>query len=215
MKNLIFASIACVSFSLNAQETEKVADTNKSAEIGVKGGLNFTNLYADEVDDNNVLTSFNVGIYINLPVTNSLSLQPEFNFSRKGAELVYDNVFVSGTSRFKLNYIEVPLLLKANLTDNFNIHFGPYVAYLIDGQATNESSNNNFDFEDDLSNDDFNKFDYGFSGGIGFDFPSTHIGIRYNYGLATVGKERDFGGTTYTFPDGKNSALSVYLAIKL
>ena len=211
MKRIVLL-LSVFSLSLaNAQEEK----SGKSAEVGIKGGVNFTNMYTEEVDDNNVLTSFNLGLYANLPVTGSVSIQPEFNFSRKGSELVYNNVFVSGTSRFKLNYFEIPVLLKMNLTPNFNIHFGPYIAYLIDGQATNESSNSNFDFEDNLSNDDFNKFDYGLSGGIGIDFSATHIGLRYNYGLQTVGKEGTFGGTSYTFADGKNSALSLYLAIKL
>lgn len=218
MKNLILTTIACFALAnATAQETAETTGSNSRsmAAFGIKGGVNFTNLYTDEVDDNNLLTSFNVGVFANLPVTNSLSIQPEVNFSRKGAELVYDNAFVSGTARFKLNYIEVPVLLKINLTENFNIHFGPYIAYLVDGQVTNESDSGSFDFEDNLDNDDFNKFDYGLSGGIGIDFSTAQIGLRYNYGLATVGKERTFAGTEYTFPDGKNSALSLYLAIKL
>ena len=109
----------------------------------------------------------------------------------------------------------MPLLLKLNVTKNFNLHFGPYVAYLIDGKATNESSSGTFDFEENISNEDLNRFDYGLSGGVGFDFKSTSIGVRYNYGLQTIGKERTFGGNTYTFPDAKNSALSLYVGFKL
>jgi len=142
------------------------------------------------------------------------SIQPEFLYTTKGAELVYNNAFAQGTGKFRLNYIEVPVLLKVNLTNNLNIHAGPYFAYLIDAKISNESSSGNFDFEDNLNNDDFNKFDYGLSAGIGFDFDSFGIGARYNYGLATVGKERDFLGSTYTFPDAKNSNLSIYAAIK-
>lgn len=209
MKKLFLTGMACVAF-LNVTNAQT---TNPS--IGIKGGVNFTNLYAEEVDDNNILTSFNLGLYANLPVSDAVSIQPEFNFSRKGAELVYDNAFASGTSRLKLNYLEVPLLLKLNVTRNFNLHFGPYVAYLIDGKATNETSNGVFDFEENISNDDLNKFDYGLSGGVGFDFESASIGVRYNYGLQTIGKEQSFGGTTYTFPDAKNSALSLYVGFRL
>ncbi|MGL2966216.1 porin family protein [Flavobacterium sp. XGLA_31] len=215
MKKIILSLVICSCFTFVKAQTASGKETGSGPEIGIKGGVNFTNLYTDQVDDNNVLTSFNLGLYANLPVTHFISIQPEFNFSRKGSELVYNNAFVSGTSRFKLNYFEVPVLLKINLTPNFNIHFGPYAAYLIDGQATNESSNSSFNFEDNLSNDNYHKLDYGLSAGIGVDFSATHLGLRYNYGLNTVGKEGNFGGTTYTFPDGKNSALSLYLAIKL
>lgn len=209
MKNLLLAGMICLSFV----SFTKAQTLNPS--VGIKGGVNFTNLYTEDVDDNNILTSFNAGLFVNLPVSSGISIQPELNFSRKGSELVYDNAFVSGTTRLKLNYLEMPVLLKLNLTPNLNIHFGPYVAYLIDGKATNESNDGSFNFEDNISNDDLNEWDYGLSGGVGLDFGSTSLGVRYNYGLQTIGKERNFGGSTYTFPDSKNSALSMYIGFKL
>ena len=87
--------------------------------------------------------------------------------------------------------------------------------YLVNAQVTNETDSGTFDFEDNYDNDDFNKFDYGLSAGVGLDFQSIGIGVRYNYGLQTVGKDREFAGTTYTVPDGKNSNLSLYLAVRL
>ncbi len=54
-----------------------------------------------------------------------------------------------------------------------------------------------------------------FSARIAFDFDSVGIEARYNYGLTTVGKEITAGGTTYLVSDGKNSNISVYLALKL
>lgn len=172
-------------------------------------------MYTEDVDDKNVLTSFNAGLFANLPITGFISIQPELLFSRKGAELTYNNAFADGTAKFKLNYIEVPILLKLNLTKNFNIHAGPYFAYLIDAQVTNETVNGNFNFEDNFNNDDFNKIDAGVAVGLGVDFDLIGIGARYNYGLSTVGKEKTFSGTNYTFPDGKNSNLSVYISIKI
>ena len=191
------------------------AQVNDGPQFGIKGGANFSNLYTDDVDDNNVLTSFNAGIYTSFPITNFIAIQPEILYSRKGAELVYDNAFTSGTAKFKLNYIEVPVLLKVNLAKNINVHAGPYFAYLIDAQVTNESDSGSFDFEDNYDNDDFNKFDGGLAAGVGFDFNNFGIGVRYNYGLSTVGKERTVAGQTYTIPDGKNSTLSLYLSMQL
>ncbi|WP_308992356.1 porin family protein [Mariniflexile litorale] len=206
----LFLTFGATSLTSNAQTT-----SSSNAEFGIKGGVNFSNMYTEDVDDNNVLTSFNAGLYVSMPISDFLAIQPEFLFSRKGSELTYDNVFAEGKAKFKLNYIEVPVLLKANITPNFNIHVGPYIAYLIDAQITNETEDGTFDFEDNFDNDDFNKIDAGISAGIGFDFESIGIGARYNYGLTTVGKERTVGTGTYTFPDGKNSNISVYVALKL
>jgi hypothetical protein len=122
---------------------------------------------------------------------------------------------VNGIARYKLNYIEVPLLLAINITDNFNIHAGPYVAYLLSGKTTNESNVTLFDFEENLDVNDYNRIDAGLAAGAGLDFRSVSFGARYNYGLTTVGKERTFLGTTYTFPDAVNGVLTFYMAVPL
>ncbi|MFN3756380.1 MAG: porin family protein [Flavobacterium sp.] len=212
MKKIILTTFSLVAFTFSHAQSN--VNTTSGLGFGVKGGVNFSNLYTEEVDDNNVLTSFHVGVFVTIPIVDFFGIQTEVLYSRKGAELAYNNAFLTGTAQFRLNYIEVPVLLKFNITENFNIHAGPYVAYLIDADVVNKSSNANFDFEENLNNDDFNKFDYGLSAGLGFDFNSFGIGARYNYGLATVGKERNFFGTNYAFPDGKNSNISIYAALK-
>ena len=208
-KNLIYASLlVCFAFSgIKAQEN--------AAKFGIKGGVNFSNLYTEDVDDNNVLTGFNVGVFAKLPITNSIAIQPESYYTTKGAEVIYNNAFVDGTGRFKLNYIEIPVLLVVNLTENFNFQVGPYASYLVSGKTTNESNGSTFDFENNLDTNDFNKIDAGLAAGIGIDLKSMSLGIRYNYGLTTVGKERTYAGTNYTFPDAKNSVMNVYVSFAL
>lgn len=183
----------------------------KTAAFGFKGGLNFSNLYTDTVDDNNVLTGFNAGLYAKLPITNSVAIQPEINYTTKGAELVYNNAFANGTAKFNVNYIEVPVLLVVNLTNNFNVHAGPYVGYMVSGKTTNDS--NLFSAENELDTDDFNKIDAGVAGGVGIDLDAVNFGVRYSYGLTKVGKERNY--SNYTYPDAKNSVLSVYVGLRL
>lgn len=204
-KKLIFASLA-LSFmtftSVQAQENV--------AKFGVKGGVNFSNFYTDNVDDNNVLTGFNVGLFAKMPIAENIALQPEISYTGKGAELVYNNAFVSGTAQFKLDYIEVPLLLVVNITKNFNVHAGPYVAYMISGKTTNKSDSGSYNFEDNIDVDDFNRFDAGVAGGIGLDLDPISFGVRYNYGLTQIGK--DDSSSNFTSPDAKNSVLSVYAA---
>ena len=99
LKVITAATVMLATVSMSAQE--------RDIAIGVKGGVNFSNMYTEDVDDNNILTSFNAGLYASIPLTSKLAFQPEFLFSRKGSELVYDNAFASGTARFKLNYIEI------------------------------------------------------------------------------------------------------------
>lgn len=218
MKNLkkIIAIIVLTlgtSSIVNAQET--ISKTNPhGVSFGIKGGLNVTNLYTKNVDDENRLLGFNAGFFAELPVTSFISVQPEINVTTKGAENTYDYVFNQETRKFRLTYIEAPLLLRANITKNFNVHFGPYVAYLINAKIRSEFSDGSASTQD-LNEDDLNRFDAGLAAGLGFQFGGFGIGARYNYGLTTVGKEQTVLGQTFTSPDGKNSALSVYATIKL
>lgn len=189
-----------------AQETTISAHPNK-ARFGIKGGLNFTNLYVDEVDDTNILTSFNAGVFAEFPITQGVAIVPELNFSRKGSEV--ENTILGETykSKFKLSYLEIPVLLKLNIAENFSLHAGPYFAYLLDAKTdiVNESGSNVNTI--DYDTDDFDKTDFGLSAGLGFDFDNFGIGARYNYGLSDIDKNGDLNGA-------KNSAFNLYAALK-
>lgn len=202
-RNLILASLVMTFMAFNNSN----AQTNVT-KYGVKGGVNFSNLYTDNANDENVLTGFNIGLYAKAPITNSLSIQPEIYYTGKGAEVEYNNALATGTAKFKLNYIEVPVMLVANVTKNFNLQVGPYAGYLISGKTTNESGT--YNFEDNINTDDFNKIDAGIAAGLGIDLETASFGVRYNYGLTKVGKEGSYSGSNFTFADGKNSVLSFY-----
>lgn len=185
---------------LHAQEN------NVNTEFGVKGGLNMSNLYTDDADDENVLFGFNAGVYATLPVSDFIAIQPELLFTTRGSELEYNNALAQGNVKLKLNYIELPLLVRVNITKNFNIHAGGYASYMVSAKSTGDGD---FEFEDQYDTDDFNKFDAGIAAGVGVDFNPISVGLRYNYGLTTIVKDGDDSS------DLKNSNLSLYLSYKL
>jgi len=185
---------------LHAQED------NVNTEFGIKGGLNMSNLYKDDADDKNVLFGFNAGVYATLPVSDFIAIQPELLFTTRGSKLEYNNALAQGNVKLKLNYIELPLLVRVNITKNFNIHAGGYASYLVSAKSTGDGD---FEFEDQYNTDDFNKFDAGIAAGIGVDFNPISVGLRYNYGLTTIVKDGDNSS------DAKNSNLSLYLSYKL
>ena len=187
-------------------------NNNVNPEYGIKGGFNMSNLYSSDANDENILYGFNAGLYATLPISDFIAIQPEILFTTKGAKLEYNNALASGESKFRLNYIEVPLLVRVNITRNFNVHAGGYASYLVSSKVTGRGD---FNLEQEIDTNDLNKFDAGLSAGVGVDFDPISIGLRYNYGLTTIGKERTVAGTTYTFPDAKNSNLTLYLSYKL
>lgn len=191
------------------------SQTTRLPLVGIRGGANFSNLYTSGARDTKSLTGFNVGLFSKIPVSGMLAIEPEIYFTTKGATISYNNFFVNGTATFKLNYIELPLMMVVNLTENFNIHAGPYAGYLVNGSVKNNANIDLFNFEDNITADDFNRIDAGVAAGAGLDFSGVSIGIRYSYGLTKVGKEKTFLGTSYTFPDAKNSVISLYASIAL
>lgn len=199
--------------SANAQ-TNRVT-TVEGPSFGLRGGVNFSNLYVEDVDDENMLVGFNAAGFVEIPLNSVVSIQPELGFTTKGSEVRYDNFFAEGSTKFRLSYIEAPVLLRFNITRGFNIHAGPYVAYLVDARIKSEDANGATIDEDELNEDDLERIDFGLAAGLGFEFGGFGVGARYNYGLTTVGKEQTVLGQTFTSPDGKNSVLSVFATIKL
>jgi hypothetical protein len=163
---------------------------------------------------NKSLTGVHFGLFAKLPITNSFAVQPELYFTTKGGELTYQNVVVDGTAKFNLNYIEVPVLAVFKIFPGFNFQVGPYASYLVSSKVKNVNEVS-FNFEDNIQSGDFNKFDTGVMAGFGIDVKSVEIGVRYNFGLLKVGKDKTYLGTNYIFPDGKNSAINAYVSYSI
>ena len=186
----------------------------QESRFGIKGGVNVSNMYTNDIHDENTKIGLNGGFFLKAALSEHIALQPELLFTMKGSELEFDTPFADGTGSFSLNYIEVPMMGVFNITKNFNIHAGVYIASLINVTIENEGSVSLFDFEAELDRDNFETFDYGLVGGVGLDFNKLSLGIRYDYGLNTVGKKFDFpNGSSDVFPDARNSNLALYLSI--
>lgn len=213
MKSTIYKISACTLFFLLLAVMALHAQS--STRLGVKAGVNVANLYANDVEAVNGRIGLHGGLFLKLRVTDHFAFQPELLYSTQGTELNYNNSFVSGAVRYRMNYWQVPLLGVFNVVRFVNVHGGIYLASLSGVSISNEGTSGTFDFEQEMDKDNFNSMDYGLTAGIGGDFDRVSIGVRYNYGLRKIGKERDFLGTSYRFPDARNSVFQIYAGISL
>jgi len=195
--------------SATAQNTRQ-----NNSRLGIKGGINVSNLLAEDAESGSIKLGINSGIFLRVAVNDLFSFQPELIYTMKGGKLSYTNL-VNGEVKMALNYLEVPLLAVLNITKNINLHSGIYLASLSDVHIKNKSNDINFNFEEELKKDDFNTFDYGLVFGIGGDFEKLSVGIRYDYGIRSVGKKMNFGGETHRFPDARNSTFQIYLGLSI
>lgn len=202
MKKVYFLTIICSLLIANGAVGQDIG-----LNVGIKGGVQFSNLYVDDVHDEKAKLGFQGGLYFKNQITSFFALQPEILYSLKGTELEYDNIlFGSGTYRYNLGYIEVPVLAVVSI-GNFSIHAGPYIAFLTNANIKDVDDDGDIDEVAELDRDDFNTVDYGIAGGVGFDFLSGTIGLRYNYGLNEIGKEDLAGELT---KNSKNSVVTLY-----
>lgn len=135
------------------------------------------------------------GLQLMLPSSTSFGLQPELLFTNKGSQI---EVGGAGTRNVRLDYLEIPLLLRfgAQGVTGLSPHFyvGPSVGFnvgcnvkLSGGGIPNTSS--------DCKRDDFlepKSVDYSAILGAGVDLSVGGIGItggaRYGFGLANINK---------------------------
>jgi len=192
-----------------AQEPQAAGEPVPTAKFGIKGGVNLTNLYVDNVKDENMKVGFNAGFFAKVPLSRVVSIQPELLYSQKGAKLTYDNIFGSGEYRFNLNYVEVPVSVVFNVAKNLNLHVGGYASYLANANVKQVKDNGDNNTIADLNEDDFHRFDYGLLGGVGVDVDHFTIGARYNYGLHEIGKSGSLSGNATS--NSKNSAINVFI----
>jgi outer membrane protein with beta-barrel domain len=216
MKRIMCAAILLAALTTGTRSFAQVQQTTDESfltpKFGIKGGVNLTNMFVDEVSDENMKVGFNAGFFAKLPVTRGFSIQPELLYTSKGAKETYNNIIEGkGEYRFNLNYIELPVLAVINVAKNFNIHAGPYVSYLAAANIKNLHDDHSQDEIAELDADNFNRFDYGLVGGLGIDISNFTIGARYNYGLREIGKSGSLSGQVTK--DSRNSAISLYIGV--
>ena len=186
-----------------------IAFGQSSPRMGIKGGLNLSNLYLNNVSDENARIGFNVGVYGQLLSTDVFALQPELLYSTKGSHNEFDG-FPNQTVKFNLNYLDLPVLAVFKLGKSAEIHAGGYASYLLNANISHDG-----DFgsgSEDLNRDNFKSFDYGLVGGFGLNFGAVQVGARYNFGLVEIA---DSDAADLIIGDAKNSVAQIYMAFNL
>lgn len=110
--------------------------------FSLKAGLNYSMIRG--YDEGNNRFGFNFGLVNNIRINDKLFLAPEFlPLSSKGVTDVpvlttgdedLDDLLedVESTDR-KLNYIDIPILLRYNISERFSISAGPEINFLVGG----------------------------------------------------------------------------------
>ncbi len=144
------------------------------ADFGIKAGLNVANMSIEpDVRNTDARLGLHAGLLAHIHLAPEWALQPEIVYSAQGFEDKVSNV------KWKLDYINVPIMIQYMFNNGFRLQAGPQVGFLASAKIDNT------DIKDDLK-----KIDAGLGFGVGY-LSSSGFGIdaRYNLGLSNVNDE--------------------------
>ncbi len=181
-----------------------------SSKFGIIGGTQLSSFHSQTYGDPHFKGGIHIGVAYNIPIMHRLSIEPQIMYIKKGARLdhndspyLYDDY---GSLRYKLHYIETPLQLNIRTKSIVDFFIGGYASYLLD--ANFDLSTNYTLAYGDLNYDDFEKYDFGFNGGVAFNFVFTKLSLRYSHGVRDIAKSNS---ANILLTEAKNQAFSISL----
>ena len=196
--SLVVALLAMVSL-VGAQNTS----------FSIKGGLNMSNFYGDELSDKSMKAGFHAGIGADFEFTPNMAIQTGLFFSSKGAKYTTD--FLDSELDVTANFIQLPLHLAYKIDvmpgTRVVLHAGPYIAYGVSGKAKGgilgETLGKSDTFDSDFG---LKNFDSGLGLGVGAEFGPILVDIGWDMGLVNLSRaEGKYGEEIKT----QNAYLSV------
>ena len=184
-------------------------------QFGVKGGMNVASISKDgTLSDTSSKIGFNAGVFMNAPLAENFSIQPEVLYNDLGSKITYGQNDNNSYST-NLGYISVPVMFQYNATPEFYLEAGPQFSFLVNANNKLKDGNNNILVNDwtKLAKDNLNTFDFGLGLGAGYYFtPQFGLTARYVAGMTKIGKDDNVYGQPYK--DSKNNVFQVGLAYK-
>ena len=211
---LLFCSLA-FSTLLFAQTTPS---------FGVRAGVSSARMSGDAANNLNDLldfaqgnittgnhTGFFGGGYVNIPITNKVSVEPAVYYTQKGYELRgelnlkgLDFLGANAKARLTSNYIDMPLLLKGNF-NGFQVFAGPQISYLTKADLRTTAGLLGFNLLNKTmeATEQFNRWDAGVTAGLGYQFTNgLNISAAYDHGLSKADKNKNMEAYNRSFKVG-------------
>ena len=201
----------------------------QTASLSIKGGLNISNFYGDNLLEKNMQPGFHIGLGADLGFAPNISLQTGLFYSTKGAKYNYDYPKKAvGEVEYDVNanYLQMPIHLayKIEVTPGTKVVFkaGPYIAYGIGGKRkiVSKFTNDLIPIIGDQEIESFNKefglkrFDAGVGVGIGMEFNLITVDLGWDMGLKNLAKDIKIDETKVYKQNIKNQSAYLSLGYK-
>jgi hypothetical protein len=205
------AMLLITTVGLYAQSASKGNAAN-GFHFGVRAGLNLANII--KTDDNNFSTElkpgFNAGAFVEVPIVNGFSVQPELQFAQKGYKTTGSSI-INGSYEYNVttNYVEVPLLAKFSPSKSFAIVLGPQYSFLTSTKTKFTSGNANYQNLVEADNNNLKKNILG--GVVGIEAGASNLVFAARYNLDFQQNNGDGSSTT---PKYKNQVVALSIGLR-
>lgn len=190
MKNLFLAAIVGL-FSATAIYAQS---DDMTKQFGVKGGVNIANFTGDDIGDSDSRTSFNLGLFMEIPFSERFSFQPEVLYSGQGFTAItrnQSNIFdVDDNVEYQLNYIQIPLMAKVYLVRGLYAEVGPQFGFKVNEKIDHKPAQSGGSTEINSDDSYIKGFDTNLAVGAGYKFDNGFsLSARYTHGLTNIFKD--------------------------
>jgi hypothetical protein len=145
-----------------------------------------------------------LGAFTNLRLSTKTSLQLELNYVQKGSRKVPDSTSTD-SYLLRINYMELPLFVKYDITSKITFEAGPYIGFLIHHYEEQNC-------EEVISDPPFEKTDIGANIGLYYTLlKHLRANVRYSNTLFFPVQKRGSGNTYWLKKGRYNEVLSFTL----
>jgi hypothetical protein len=183
----------CQQDSVTAAATKQntTQKPHHSLGLGIKAGLNFTNITSASSVSNSSETGYQVGLFLDPSSNSILGSRTELLYSHQA----YDFATGTTTGTNYLNYLMLAQLMAINITHFVQIQIGTQIGYLLSAKSDSNKISTGY-AQADAALNYYNRLDFGFSGGLEVrPFMGIIVGARYNFSITNLYKLPDTNGT--------------------
>lgn len=166
-----------------------VGGSMAAQQLGIKGGLNFTNVSSEKDIDLSASNGFHVGLAFESPLLFPLSVGTGIFYTRRG----YKSNESGKLGNVSIDYLDIPIdfMFKLKLADLIGayVSVGPYFSYGLTSKVfdVNGVLENGYN-KDEI---DLNRLDSGINIGAGIDISNYRFSTAYGISLTDNGADQE------------------------
>ncbi|MEP6617375.1 MAG: porin family protein [Ginsengibacter sp.] len=229
MKKQILFSCCIALSSFTMAQVRSSVNAKSQPGFGIRAGISSSGMRGDAVTSlNNLLNysngmvttsdhlGFYAGVYASIPAGTNLSIEPGLFYSEKGYDLtgtlnVKGTEFLNANAKAQLqsSYVDIPIVIKATI-GGLQLFAGPQISYLTKANLHTTAGllginllSTNMD-----ATAQFNRWDAGLTGGIGYLFTNgINLVASYDYGLTKIDANKNLKAYSHALKLGVGIAF--------